>query len=81
MIYSKSPLYADGVRRGWIVKSVNGYDIAKIIYDGDATAYNTALGASTAGVTNKFVFTKPDGTEIEISSTKCFLYGEFRFSV
>jgi carboxyl-terminal processing protease len=70
MIYSKSPLYANGVRRGWIVKSVNGYDIAKIIYEGNTTAYNTALGASTAGVTNKFVFTKPDGTDIEISSTK-----------
>jgi C-terminal processing protease CtpA/Prc len=70
MIYSKSPLYAEGVRRGWIVKSVNGYDIAKIIYDGDATAYNTAMGPSTAGVTNKFVFVKPDGTEVEISSTK-----------
>jgi carboxyl-terminal processing protease len=70
MIYSKSPLYAEGVRRGWIVKSVNGYDIAKIIIDGDATAYNTAMGASTAGITNKFVFVKPDSTEVEISSTK-----------
>lgn len=70
MIYSKSPLYAVGVRRGWIVKSINGYDIAKIIFEGNSTAYNTALGASTAGVTNKFVFTKPDGTDIEISSTK-----------
>ncbi len=71
MIYSESPLYkVNGVRRGWIVKSVNGYDIAKIISDGDAAAYNTALGASTAGVTNKFVFTKPDGTDIEISSVK-----------
>jgi C-terminal processing protease CtpA/Prc len=70
MIYSKSPLYTEGVRRGWIVKSINGYDIAKIIKDGDATAYNTALGASTAGITNKFVFVKPDATEVEISSTK-----------
>jgi carboxyl-terminal processing protease len=71
MIYAESPLYkVNGVRRGWIVKSVNGYDIAKIISDGDATAYNTALGASTAGITNKFVFTKPDGTDIEISSAK-----------
>jgi hypothetical protein len=70
MIYSKSPLYAEGVRRGWIVKSVNGYDIAKIIIKGDATAYNTAMGASTAGITNKFVFVKPDATEVEISSTK-----------
>lgn len=70
MIYSKSPLYAEGVRRGWIVKSVNGYDIAKILIDHDATAYNTAMGASTAGITNKFVFVKPDATEVEISSTK-----------
>ncbi len=71
MIYSGSPLYkVNGVRRGWIVKSVNGYDIAKILSDQDAAAYNTAFGASTAGVTNKFVFTKPDGTDIEISSAK-----------
>jgi carboxyl-terminal processing protease len=71
MIYSGSPLYkVNGVRRGWIVKSVNGYDIAKILTDKDAAAYNTAFGASTAGVTNKFVFTKPDGTDIEISSVK-----------
>ncbi len=70
MIYSKSPLYAEGVRRGWIVKSVNGYDIAKIIHDGDAAAYNTAMGASTAGITNTFIFIKPDATEVEISSTK-----------
>ncbi len=71
MIYAESPLYkTNGVRRGWIVKSVNGYDIAKIIADGDAATYNTAFGASTAGVTNKFVFTKPDGTDIEISSVK-----------
>jgi C-terminal processing protease CtpA/Prc len=70
MIYSKSPLYAVGVRRGWIVKSVNGSDIAKILIDGDAVAYNNVMGPGTAGITNKFVFVKPDGTEIEISSTK-----------
>ncbi|MDP4224623.1 MAG: S41 family peptidase [Bacteroidota bacterium] len=70
MIYSGSPLYASGVRRGWIVKSINGYNIAQIIHDGDATAYNTALGASTAGVTNTFVFTRPNGTDTTFSSTK-----------
>jgi C-terminal processing protease CtpA/Prc len=71
MIYSGSPLYkSNGVRRGWIVKSVNGYDIAKILSDRDAAAYNNAFGASTAGVINKFVFTKPDGTDIEVSSAK-----------
>src|SRR5450759_5132224 len=28
MIYSNSPLYAQGVRRGWIVKTINGTAIA-----------------------------------------------------
>ncbi len=70
MIYSKSPLYAQGVRRGWIVKSVNGINIAQTLIDGDAAAYNNAMGPGTAGVTNKFVFVKPDLTEVEISSTK-----------
>jgi len=70
MIYSKSPLYASGVRRGWIVKTVNGKDIAQIILSGNATEYNNVMGASTAGVTNNFVFIKPDGTEAAIASTK-----------
>jgi C-terminal processing protease CtpA/Prc len=70
MIYAKSPLYASGVRRGWIVKSVNGKNIAQILQDGDAAAYNTALGPSTAGVTNNFVFTRPDGRDTTFSSTK-----------
>lgn len=70
MIYSKSPLYTSGVRRGWIVKTVNGKDIAQIILSGNATEYDNVMGASTAGVTNNFVFIKPDGTEEAISSTK-----------
>jgi len=70
LIYKRSPLYKSGIRRGWIVRNVNGYDIAGIISKGDAVAYNKAFGASAAGVTNRFVFTKPDGTDIEISSAK-----------
>jgi hypothetical protein len=70
LIYSKSPLYASGVRRGWIIKSINGADIAQIIISGDSEQYNNVLGPSTQGVTNNFVFIKPDGTEIAISSTK-----------
>jgi C-terminal processing protease CtpA/Prc len=70
MIYSRSPLYSEGVRRGWIIKSVNGYDLAKIIDDGDAVAYNDAMGPSTEGIINKFIFIKPDGAEVEISSAK-----------
>ncbi|HEX2968160.1 MAG TPA: S41 family peptidase [Bacteroidales bacterium] len=70
MIYNKAPLYAQGVRRGWIVKTINGIDIASVLISGNSTAYNNALGPSTAGVTNNFVFTKPDGTDVSISSAK-----------
>lgn len=70
MIYSNSPLYANGVRRGWIVKSINGTDIAPLLLSGNGTAYTNVIGASQAGITNVFVFTKPDGTDETISSTK-----------
>lgn len=35
MIYSNSPLYANGVRRGWIVKKINNTDIAPILLSGE----------------------------------------------
>jgi len=70
MIYKHAPLYAQGVRRGWIIKSVNGYDLSAIMLANDGAAYNTALGPSTAGVINNFVFVEPGGTEVPITSTK-----------
>ena len=70
-IYSKSPLYELGVRRGWIVKSINNTALAPILQlnDGGA-AYSTLIQPSKAGVINSFVFTKPDGTDLSVSSTK-----------
>jgi carboxyl-terminal processing protease len=70
MIYSNSPLYAEGVRRGWIVEKINDVDIAPILKSGDATAYNDLIGPSTAGITNKFLFRRPDHSEVTISSAK-----------
>jgi carboxyl-terminal processing protease len=70
MIYNKSALYSEGVRRGWIVKTINGKDIAPILIAGNAAEYTKVIGPSTAGITNIFVFTKPDGTDVTISSTK-----------
>jgi carboxyl-terminal processing protease len=69
-IYKNAPLYSQGVRRGWIIKTINGYDLANILITRNSTLYNTAFGPSTAGITNNFVFIKPDGTEVSISSTK-----------
>ena len=72
MIYNRSPLYALGVRRGWIVETVNGYDIAAILKAGDSQAYSTAFGPSVAGVSTSFVFRNPatPGTEVPITSVK-----------
>lgn len=70
LIYSKSPLYADGVRRGWIVKKINNIEVATVLKSGDATAYNNMIGASKEGVKNKFEFIKPDGTTFTKEYTK-----------
>jgi C-terminal processing protease CtpA/Prc len=70
LIYSKSPLYANGVRRGWIVKKINDILVAPILISGDAAAYNNMIRESKEGVTNKFEFVKPDGSVLTVSSTK-----------
>ena len=73
MIYSNSPLYAQGVRRGWIVKTINGTPVAPILQRTDAgasAAYSALIQPSQAGITNAFVFTRPDGTDFSVSSTK-----------
>ncbi len=70
MIYERSPLYAQGVRRGWTVKSVNGVDIAALLADGNFTAYNNVMGPRQVGITNTFVFSPPDGDDITITTAK-----------
>ena len=69
MIYNKSPLYAKGVRRGWIVKKINGVDPAPLI-SGDLTAYINLIGPGEAGRTNIFLFKRPDGSEVTDTSAK-----------
>jgi C-terminal processing protease CtpA/Prc len=68
-IYKNSPLYSVGVRRGWIVKKVNNVEIAPLL-EHDIDAYYNLLGPMKAGVTNTFLFQKPDNSEVTISSTK-----------
>jgi hypothetical protein len=70
MIYDNSPLYTDSVRRGWIVNSVNGIDIAALLVAGDYEAYDAAFGPRQANITNTFVFTRPNGTTKQVTSTK-----------
>jgi carboxyl-terminal processing protease len=71
MIYSNSPLYALGVRRGWIVKTINNTPVAPVLQLNDnGAAYSALIQPSKAGITNSFVFTRPDGTDLSVSSTK-----------
>jgi carboxyl-terminal processing protease len=70
MIYNSSPLYVEGVRRGWIVKKINDTEIAPILISGDGEAYSNLIGPGTAGITNKFLFQLPDGSEVTVNSTK-----------
>lgn len=69
-IYNNSPLYIMGVRRGWIVKKLNGTDLAPVFIAKDAATYNQLIGTSTAGVTNTFLFQTPEGKDSTIVSTK-----------
>ena len=69
-IYNKSPMYALGVRRGWVIKKLNDTDLAPIFIAGDGEAYYNLIGPSTAGVTNKFLFVTPEGKDSTITTTK-----------
>ncbi len=69
-IYTLSPLYSKGVRRGWIVKNLNGTDLAPIFIARDKAAYNQLIGPSSADVTNTFLFQTPAGKDSTITSTK-----------
>lgn len=69
-IYKRSPLYANGVRRGWIVKKLNGTDLASVFTSGDAAAYNQLIGPAQVGWTNTFLFETPGGKDSTITSAK-----------
>ena len=70
MIYNNSPLHISGVRRGWIIKKVNGRDLATILKTKNDTAYSNVMGPSTAGYQNTFLFHRPDGKDTTITSAK-----------
>jgi hypothetical protein len=69
-IYKNSPLYAQGVRRGWIVKKLNNTDLAPIFIARNGTLYNQLIGPSQANITNTFLFTTPKGIDTTVVSTK-----------
>jgi carboxyl-terminal processing protease len=74
-IFKNSPLYTNGsggpaVRRGWIIKKLNGQDLAPMFAAGNMSAFNTLIGAPTAGITNTFVFQTSRGNDTTATSAK-----------
>jgi C-terminal processing protease CtpA/Prc len=69
-IYKNSPLYSKGVRRGWLVKKLNGTDLAPIFIANDGAAYSALIGKSQADITNTFLFQTPQGKDSTIVSAK-----------
>jgi carboxyl-terminal processing protease len=63
-IYNSTDLYQEGVRRGWLMESINGTPVRP------GVNINQMLGANEAGVTNNFLFIDPEGREIEITAAK-----------
>lgn len=62
-IFNSVQLYQLGVRRGWIIKSVNGITL-------NGQSIGQLLGPNQIGVSATFVFRKPDGTEVSHTVTK-----------
>jgi len=62
-LFKNSDLYKAGVHRSWIIEKINGVtpDTGNIF---------DLLGPSEAGITNIFLFKKPDGSEVTDTFTK-----------
>lgn len=67
-IYPRSPLYKEGVRRGWIIRKINNVEVAPLYNENDAIS--NLLGPREAGISNTFLFEKPSGETVEICSVK-----------
>lgn len=63
-VYKDSPLFEEGVRRGWIVKKINGTNVG---LDVDV---NGLLGPPEEGVTNTLTFLTNEGETKTITSSK-----------
>lgn len=63
-IHNTGELYQNGARRGWIIEEINGTSLSQNM------SINQMLGPNEEGVTNTFLFRKPDNSTIEITATK-----------
>lgn len=62
-VFKDSPLYPEGVRRGWRILEVNGQVV-------NQSNIKTIFGASEIGVENTFEFLTPSGSTVTITTAK-----------
>ncbi len=62
-VFKNSPLYAQGINRGWQIISIDGQTPTP-------ENYSSLIGPSEAGVSKTFVFKSPAGTTHEYTFTK-----------
>ncbi len=62
-VFSSSDLYTAGVKRGWIIKSVNGVNA-------DTSTAGTLFGGNIDGLKDTFVFVKPGGNDTTLAFAK-----------
>lgn len=65
-VFKNSPLYAQGINRGWQIISIDGQTPTP-------ENYSSLIGPSEAGVSKTFVFKSPEGTTQEHTFTKAAL--------
>lgn len=62
-VFKNSPLYANGINRGWQIVSIDGQTPTP-------ENYSSLIGPSEAGVSKTFVFKSPEGTTHQYTFTK-----------
>lgn len=62
-VFKNSDLYSAGIQRGWIIKKINNVVP-------DTVNIWKLLGSNEQGITNAFVFTKPNGLDTTLSFAK-----------
>lgn len=62
-VFNNSPLYAQGINRGWQIISIDGQTPTP-------ENYSSLIGSSEAGVSKTFVFKSPEGITHEYTFTK-----------
>jgi carboxyl-terminal processing protease len=63
-VYKNSPLTAEGVQRGWKIKTING------VQPNPSIGLSSLLGKDEVGVTNTIVFADSSGTEHSVTVSK-----------